>query len=167
MCFRGTITIPEDIALIHSTVSKAVKHAIYCSIKNGYQVSVIKVPEGVFVEQHPHGWKIGSAVQAKDIDNKSHYAWVESENESFLQVINTMVVKYDESNQWETLVEFLPIEFSPNVTEHQKKTIEAFLELAPLKAVKAFNNWATSFSETKWPTSIEAFDWIMQFRLQK
>ena len=124
MCFRVTITTPEDIALVYTLVSKAVQRAIYCSIKNGYQVSVIKVPEGVFVEQHPYGWKIGSVVQAKDIDNKSHYAWVESEDESLLNVINILVVKYDESNQWETLVEFLPIEFSPNVTEHQKITLQ-------------------------------------------
>ncbi len=167
MHFHVTIAIPEDITLVFSIVSKAVQRAIYCSLKNGYQVSVIKVPEGVFVEQHPHGWKIGNTMPAKDLDNTAHYAWVEGKNKSFLQVINTIVVKYDESNQWETLVEFLPIEFSPNVTEHQKKTFEAFLELAPLKAVEAFNDWAMSFSETKWPTSIEAYDWIMRFRLQK
>lgn len=167
MCFHATIKTPEDITMVYSLVSKAVQRAIYCSVKNGYQASVIKVPEGVFVEQHPRGWKIDNTVKAEELDNTAHYAWVESENESFLQVINTMIVKYDESNQWETLVEFLPIEFSSNITEHQMKTIEAFLELAPLKAVEAFNNWAMSFSETKWPTFIEAYDWIMRFRLQK
>src|SRR5574343_567758 len=131
MYFHVTIAIPEDITTVYSLVSKAVQRAIYCSVKNGYQASVIKVPEGVFVEQHPYGWKIGDTVKAKEFDNTAHYAWVESENESFLQVINTMVVQYNESNQWETLVEFLPIEFSSKITEHQKKTIEAFLELAP------------------------------------
>ena len=167
MCFRVTIAIPEDITMVYSFVSKAVQRAIYCSVKNGYQASVIKVPEGVFVEQHPYGWKIGNTMPAKDLDNRSNYAWVESENESFLQVINTFVAQYNESNQWETLVEFLPMEFSSNITEHQMKTIEAFLELAPLKAIEAFNNWAMSSYETKWPTSIEAYDWIMQFKLQK